>query len=344
MTSAFSPHAASPPPSPTPTPAVSGGWMHRHVIDSTALTYDDVQEALKTARTFAGILSRPVKKVPTLRGKVVVNMFYENSTRTRTSFELAAKYLSADISNFSVSTSSVKKGESILDTAETLLAMGVDCLVIRHNRAGICQQLARHFGARLALINAGDGAHDHPTQGLLDLYSILQRVPDLCGRKIVIVGDVAHSRVARSNIHLLNLYGAEVHVAGPSTLLPPDIERLGCKAHTQLAPALEGADIVMCLRLQLERQTSGLIPSMGEYAAFYGVTADRVRRYCKPDVLLMHPGPMNRGVEIASDLADDRAVSLITNQVTSGVAIRMALLYLTLATPADRAAFGDNLA
>ncbi len=318
------------------TPDATVKWQHRHVIDSSKLSYTDVQEILNTAKTFADILSRPVKKVPTLRGKVIVNMFYENSTRTRTSFELAGRYLSADISNFSIATSSVKKGESIIDTAETLAAMGVDAVVIRHSSSGICQQLANHFGNRLGIINAGDGWHDHPTQGLLDLYSILEKRSCIKGKKIVIVGDITHSRVARSNIAILNLFGADVHVAAPSTLLPVDIEQLGCKAHTQIEPALEGADIVMCLRLQLERQKAGLIPSLSEYNKFYTINKERLQRHCKPDTIIMHPGPMNRGVEIASDVADDKSTSLITNQVTSGVAIRMALLYLVLSTPVER--------
>lgn len=311
-------------------------WKRRHVLDSASLTVPEVEEVLHTAKTFSEILSRPVKKVPTLRGKVIANMFYENSTRTRTSFELAGKYLSADTINFSVSTSSVKKGESLIDTAQTLLAMGTDAVVIRHASSGVCHQLANFFGERLCVLNAGDGQHDHPTQGLLDLYSIRERIPDITGKKIVIVGDVAHSRVARSNIHLLQLFGADVHVVAPATLLPVGIEKLGCTPHTRLEQALDGADVVMCLRLQLERQKAGLIPSLGEYHHLYSITQDRLKRFCKEDVIIMHPGPMNRGVEIDSDVADDEASSIITNQVTSGVAIRMALLYLVLSTPSER--------
>lgn len=323
-------------PAAPPLPA----WTRRHVIDSMSLTVPEVEEVLHTAKTFSEVLSRPIKKVPTLRGKVIANMFYENSTRTRTSFELAGKYLSADTINFSVSTSSVKKGESLIDTAQTLLAMGTDALVIRHSSSGICKQLAEFFGERLCILNAGDGRHDHPTQGLLDLYSIRERIPEIEGKRIVIVGDVAHSRVARSNIHLLHLFGADVHVVAPATLMPIGIERLGCTVHHHLDEALEGADVVMCLRLQLERQKSGLIPSLGEYHHLYAITQERLKRLCKPDVLIMHPGPMNRGVEIASDVADDPTLSIITNQVTSGVAIRMALLYLVLSTPAER---GDTI-
>jgi aspartate carbamoyltransferase catalytic subunit len=332
--------ALSAPPAPVsdiPTHPDAQAWTRRHVIDSASLTLDEVRIVLQTARSFAHILGRPVKKIPTLRGKVVVNMFYENSTRTRTSFELAAQYLSADVVNFSVANSSVKKGESLVDTAETLVAMGTDAVVIRHGSSGVCQQLANYFGDRLCILNAGDGYHDHPTQGLLDLFTLQSRLPDLTGRKIVIVGDILHSRVARSNIHLLRLFGADVHVVAPSTLLPVGIEKLGCTAHTRIEEALDGADVVMCLRMQLERQRAGLIPALREYIRFYSITHERLARFCKPDVLLMHPGPMNRGVEIASEVADDPAMSLITNQVTSGVAIRMALLYLCLSAPAERA-------
>ncbi len=316
--------------------STNGAWNRRHVIDSASLTYEEVQEVLKAAKSFSHILSRPVKKIPTLRGKVVVNMFYENSTRTRTSFELAAQYLSADAINFSVSNSSVKKGESLIDTAETLAAMGTDAVVIRHSSSGVCQQLVNYFGDRICVINAGDGYHDHPTQGLLDLFSLLERLDTIEGKKITIVGDILHSRVARSNIHLLKLFGADVHVVAPSTLLPMHIETLGCTAHTTIETALQDADVVMCLRMQLERQQAGLIPALREYIRFYSITQERLEKFCKPDVLVMHPGPMNRGVEIASDVADNREISLITNQVTSGVAIRMALLYLCLSTPIDR--------
>lgn len=319
-------------------------WNRRHVIDSSSLSREEAEAVLSTAAAFSHILSRPIKKVPTLRGKVVVNMFYENSTRTRTSFELAAQYLSADAINFSVSSSSVKKGESLIDTVDTIKAMGTDAVVIRHASSGVCQQLVNHFGDDICVLNAGDGYHDHPTQGLLDLYSLRERIPDLEGRKIVIVGDILHSRVARSNIHLLNKFGVDVHVAAPSTLLPQHIEKLGCTAHTNIEEALEGADVVMCLRMQLERQRAGLIPALREYIKFYSITQERLDRFCKPDVLVMHPGPMNRGVEIASDVADNKALSLITNQVTSGVAIRMALLYLCLSTPGEGGLIHEKIA
>jgi aspartate carbamoyltransferase catalytic subunit len=320
-------------------------WTRRHVIDSSQLSYEEIQWILRNAKGFADVLQRPVKKTPTLRGKVVVNLFYENSTRTRTSFELAAKYLSADTVNFAIESSSVKKGESLLDTAETLLAMQVDTLVIRHSSSGVCHQLAQTLGNRVAILNAGDGTHDHPSQGLLDLYSLLDhlQVDALAGKKIAIVGDILHSRVARSNVHLLQRFGAEVHLAGPVTLLPEAIDQLGCngcQVHTTLAPAIQDADVVMALRLQKERQQGGLIPSLAEYVDRYGITTERLRQYCKPDVLVMHPGPMNRGVEIASDVADDKRISLITSQVTSGVAIRMALLYLVNTVPMEGAVHG----
>ncbi len=332
-----------PSPTATLTQAPEAVWHRRHVIDSALLSRAEVEEVLRTAKTFASILARPIKKVPTLRGKVVANVFYEDSTRTRTSFELAAKYLSADTVNFSVATSSVKKGESLLDTAQTLVAMGIDAMVIRHGSSGVCHQLAQTFGDKLAIINAGDGTHEHPTQGLLDLYSILERVPSVEGLKIVIVGDIAHSRVARSNIHLLSLFGADVHVVAPSTLLPAGLDKLPCTAHHNLEAALEGADIVMGLRLQLERQKSGLIPSLSEYAKYYGITRERLALCCKPSTIVMHPGPMNRGVEISSDIADDPHRSIITHQVTSGVAIRMALLYLVL-TIGNGGSSNENIA
>jgi aspartate carbamoyltransferase catalytic subunit len=305
-------------------------WNRRHVIDSSVLSRAEIEDVMQTAQTFYDVLSRPIKKVPTLRGKVIVTMFYENSTRTRTSFELAGKYLSADTMNFSVSTSSVKKGESLNDTIETLLAMGTDAVVIRHGSSGICQQIVNTFGHRLCVLNGGDGFHDHPSQGLLDLFTMRTRIPDMEGKKVTIVGDVLHSRVARSNIHILKRCGVDVHIVAPATLLPREVEKLGCKVHTQIEPALDGADVVMALRLQLERQKSGLLPSLLDYSRLYGINHERLQRWCKPEVLVMHPGPMNRGVEITSAVADDPALSLIANQVTSGVAVRMALLYLVL--------------
>lgn len=315
----------------TPLPASEQPtWNRVHLTDAASLTPDEIFQVMAEAQTFAEILQRPVKKVPILRGKVIVNMFYENSTRTRTSFELAGKYLSADTINFGVSTSSVKKGETLIDTAETLLAMGTDAVIIRHSSSGVCHQLARFFGDRVAVINAGDGYHEHPTQALLDLFSLLQRMDSVADKKIAIVGDILHSRVARSNIHVLGKLGAEVHVVGPSTLLPVDIHKLGCQVHTNLEPAIQDADVVMCLRLQLERQKSGLIPSLAEYAQLYGINRERLETFTKPGVTLMHPGPMNRGVEISSDVADDPKYSIITHQVANGISVRMAILHLLL--------------
>lgn len=286
-------------------------WTRRHLVDTHSLTVEEIFEVMAEAKALAGI------KAPLLAGKVIANLFYENSTRTRTSFELAAKYLSADVVNLDIATSSAQKGESLLDTAETLAAMGVDALVIRHSSSGVCQQLASHFKNRLSIINAGDGMHEHPSQALLDLYTMLEKLQTVAGKKIVIVGDILHSRVARSNLHILTKLGAEVHLVGPPTL---------CIDPEPLEDALEDADVVMCLRLQMERQTSGLIPSLAEYREFYGIDRQKLE-LAKPNVLVMHPGPMNRGVEITSDVADD---SLIRQQVRNGVIVRMAILKLLL--------------
>lgn len=313
-------------------PSFTSAWTKCHILDAASLSPDEIHQVMAEAQTFSEILQRPVKKVPVLRGKVIVNMFYENSTRTRTSFELAGKYLSADTINFGVSSSSVKKGETLIDTAETLMAMGTDAVIIRHSSSGVCHQLARYFGNRVCVINAGDGCHAHPTQALLDLFSLLQRMDSVAGKKITIVGDVFHSRVARSNVHVLTKLGADVHLVGPATLLPVGIDQLGCTVHTHLEPAIQDADVVMCLRLQIERQKSGLIPSLAEYSRLYGINRHRLTTYAKPNVILMHPGPMNRGVEITSDVADDPAFSIITHQVANGVSVRMALLHLVLGT------------
>lgn len=308
-------------------------WTLKHMLNASDLTEADIQLVMAEAQTFAEVLARPVKKVPLLRGKVIINLFYENSTRTRTSFELAAKYLSADTINFGVSTSSVKKGETLVDTAQTLLAMGADAVVIRHGASGTPHQLAQFFGNRVAVLNAGDGTHEHPTQGLLDLFTMQRHLPgaSVKGKKIAIVGDVLHSRVARSNVSVLTTMGADVHLVGPKTLLPEAFADRGCTLHHQLEPALKDADVVMCLRLQLERQQAGLIPSLAEYHNLFGITRERLEQYTHPDVVLMHPGPMNRGVEISSDIADDPKYSVIVEQVSNGVAVRMALLHLLLA-------------
>ena len=288
------------------------------------LSPEEIQLILDTAEPMKGIISRPIKKVPTLRGKAVINLFYENSTRTRTSFELAGKYMSADTINISASTSSVTKGESLKDTAKTIEVMGADVVVIRHSASGAPQILAKHIEA--AVINAGDGAHEHPTQALLDMYTIREKKGQLKGLKVAIIGDVLHSRVARSNIYGLTKMGAEVRVVGPSTLMPIQIEELGAKSYFKMEEALEDVDVAMVLRLQLERQQKGLFPTIREYARIWGLNKDRLQN-AKPDVLVMHPGPMNRGVEIAHDVADGIG-SVLNEQVTNGVAVRMSLLYL----------------
>jgi aspartate carbamoyltransferase catalytic subunit len=295
----------------------------RHLLGIAGIEADEIELILDTAESFAEIGEREIKKVPTLRGKTVVNFFVEPSTRTRSSFELAEKRLSADSVNFSAANSSFVKGETLLDTARNLEAMAPDFIVIRHSEAGAPHFLARH--SRCSIINAGDGAHEHPTQALLDAYTIRRRKP-LVGLRVAIVGDILHSRVARSNVLLLSKMGSDVVVCGPPTLLPPGVEELGCRVCHSADEALEGADIVMALRLQLERMTCGYLPSLREYAKLYGVNAARLER-AAPDAIVMHPGPMNRGVEITGDVADgDRSV--ILEQVTNGVAVRMAILYL----------------
>ncbi|WP_414756073.1 aspartate carbamoyltransferase catalytic subunit [Anabaena sp. CCY 9910] len=322
-------------------------WNRHHVLslaDFTAAEYDIV---LKTAASFQEVLSRRTKKVPALQGQVVANLFFEPSTRTRSSFELAAKRLSADTLNFAASTSSMTKGETILDTAKTYLAMGTDIMVIRHKEAGVPNAIAQEMdrlGVRVSVLNAGDGQHEHPSQGLLDLFTICSlidpanpRLELLQGKKIAIVGDILHSRVARSNIWSLIASGAQVHLAAPPTLLPKLFAEyiFGEETappgqlfiHWQLEPALQDADFVMTLRLQKERMTAHLLPSLREYHQLFGITRAKLQ-LCQPNVKVLHPGPVNRGVEISSDLMDDPEFSLIQSQVTSGVAVRMALLYL----------------
>ncbi len=334
---------------------MSSSWTRHHVLSLADFTPEEYDTVLQTANSFREVLSRRTKKVPTLQGQVVANLFFEPSTRTRSSFELAAKRLSADTLNFAASTSSITKGETILDTAKTYLAMGTDMMVIRHKEAGVPQAIADEMdrlGVRVGVLNAGDGQHEHPSQALLDLFTICTlldsnypRLGLLEGKKIAIVGDILHSRVARSNIWSLTASGAEVHLAGPPTLLPKlfadyvkaagreqgkaPVASLDRKLflHWQLEPALEKADFVMTLRLQKERMTSHLLPSLREYHQQFGITRDRLH-LCNPEVKVLHPGPVNRGVEISSDLMDDPQFSLISQQVTSGVAVRMALLYL----------------
>jgi aspartate carbamoyltransferase catalytic subunit len=318
-------------------------WNRHHVLSLSDFTSDEYNTVLQTAASFMEVLSRRTKKVPTLQGQVVANLFFEPSTRTRSSFELAAKRLSADTLNFASATSSITKGETILDTAKTYLAMGTDIMVIRHKEAGVPQAIATEMdrlGVQVNVLNAGDGQHEHPSQALLDLFTIctLYNVDEphielLKDKKIAIVGDILHSRVARSNIWSLTASGARVHLAGPPTLLPKSFADYGedqpgkLFLHWEVEPALQDADFVMTLRLQKERMTAHLLPSLREYHQMYGITHSRLE-LCKPDVKILHPGPVNRGVEISSEVMDDPKYSLIQNQVSSGVAIRMALLYL----------------
>jgi len=291
------------------------------------LSKEEILFILETAKSFREILDRPIRKVPTLRGKTVVNLFFESSTRTRMSFELAEKRLNADILNFSVSASSVVKGETLLDTARNILAMKVDCFVIRHPIPGTPHLLARKLP--ISIINAGDGAHEHPTQALLDLYTIKEKKGKVEGLKIAIVGDIAHSRVARSNIWGMCKLGAKVRICGPPTFIPPLIEKMGVKIFYSLEDALQGVDIVMMLRIQKERQNKRLIPSISEYIDFFSLNEEKLG-LAKKDVLVMHPGPVNRGVELPARIADGKR-SIILDQVTNGVAVRMAILYLLLA-------------
>jgi aspartate carbamoyltransferase catalytic subunit len=288
------------------------------------LTVEEINLILDTATPMKDILKRKIKKVPTLRGRTIVTFFYEPSTRTRSSFDLAAKYLSADTIAISPSTSSVVKGESLKDTALTIEAMGANIIIIRHSAAGSPHLLAKTV--RASVINAGDGTHEHPTQALLDMYTIREKKGTLKGLKVAILGDILHSRVARSNIWGLTKMGAEVRVTGPATLMPAEIEKLGVKVYMSVEEALEGVDVINVLRIQLERQQQGLFPSIREYARLFGLNKQRLA-LARPDALVLHPGPMNRGVEIAPEIADGTQ-SVIVEQVTNGVAIRMALLYL----------------
>jgi aspartate carbamoyltransferase catalytic subunit len=297
----------------------------RHLLGIETLSPTDISLILDTAEGFKEVSERPVKKVPALRGQLVINLFMEPSTRTRVSFEIAEKRLSADTLNFAASGSAVEKGETLLDTAANLMAMRPDMIVIRHKHPGAPKMLADSLPA--AIINAGDGAHEHPTQALLDAFTIRERLGRLAGVNVSIIGDIAHSRVVRSNIHLLTRMKANVTLASPPTLMPAEIERMGVRVVHSLDEAIEGADVIMMLRIQLERQGKLSFPSLREYYNTFGLTPERLRR-AKSDAIVMHPGPMNRGVEIASDVADDLERSVILEQVTNGVAVRMAVLYL----------------
>jgi aspartate carbamoyltransferase catalytic subunit len=298
--------------------------MRKHLITLEELSAEELRYVLDTADSFKEVSTRSVKKVPALRGRVMVNAFWEDSTRTRTSFSLAAQRLSADTIDFSEKGSSVSKGETLIDTARNIEAMGVDIIVIRHPAAGAASLLARTV--RCSVVNAGDGAHEHPTQGLLDLYTIRERFGTVAGLKVAIVGDIANSRVARSNLHALTKMGAEVILVGPPTLLPRAFEKLGARVVYDFDEVIGQVDVVNMLRVQFERIQSSQFPSVREFTRRYGLTWDRFQR-CKKDVFVMHPGPMNRGIEIQSDIADGPQSGILT-QVTNGLAVRMAVLYL----------------
>ena len=310
--------------SPASEPPAQDVAFPKNLVGILPLETEQIELILDTAEHFRAISERPIKKVPALRGKTVVNLFFEPSTRTRTSFEIAGKRLSADIQSISASTSSVVKGETLLDTARNIEAMFPDILVMRHASAGAVDFLAQHCSA--AVVNAGDGAHEHPTQALLDALTIRRCKGRISGLRVVIVGDISHSRVARSNILCLRKLGAEVAVAAPPTLMPNQVESLGVTAHQRIEPALEGADVVMMLRIQVERGGKLNVPSAAEYFELFGLTESRLALAHK-EAIVMHPGPMNRGVEIASNIADGPR-SVILEQVTNGLAVRMAILYL----------------
>ncbi len=295
----------------------------KHLLGLEHIKKSDIELILDTADSFKEILDRDVKKVPTLRGKSIVNLFYEPSTRTRTSFELAGKYLSADTINFTSSASSVQKGETLKDTAKTLEMMGIDAVVIRHSSSGAANYLCNHVKA--SVINAGDGTHEHPTQALLDMLTVRERKDTLSGLKVAICGDILHSRVARSDIFGFTKMGSDVYVAGPSTLMPVDIEKTGAKLAATIEEAVENADVVIALRIQLERQKKGLFPTVREYCKFFGLNKDKLD-LAKQDALVLHPGPVNRGIELTSEIIDG-CQSVINEQVKSGVAVRMAVLY-----------------
>jgi aspartate carbamoyltransferase catalytic subunit len=296
----------------------------RHLLGLDGLSVEDLNRILDTAASMKEVSRRKIKKVPTLRGKTVVNLFFEPSTRTRTSFEIAAKRLSADAVNFTASASSTIKGETLVDTARNIEAMAPDVVVIRHSYSGAPAMLADRL--RCSVVNAGDGCHQHPSQGLLDIFTVKEKKGDLAGLKVVVAGDITHSRVARSDICGFKTLGADVFVAGPPTMIPPGIEQMGARVARSFDEALEGADVIIMLRIQLERRSGSLIPTLREYARFFGLTSERLEK-ASDDVIVMHPGPINRGVEISSEIADGNQ-SVILQQVENGVAVRMAILYL----------------
>ncbi|MCC7532826.1 MAG: aspartate carbamoyltransferase catalytic subunit [Bacteroidia bacterium] len=303
---------------------MSKQFSQSHLLGIKDITRKDIELVFETADNFKAIINRPIKKVPSLRDVTIANVFFENSTRTRISFELAQKRLSADIVNFSASSSSVSKGETLIDTVNNILAMKVDMVVMRHPAPGACMFLAKHVKA--SIINAGDGTHEHPTQAILDAYSIREKLKEVGGKKVVIVGDITHSRVALSNIYCLQKLGAEVMVCGPSTLIPKHIETLGVKVEHDLMKALQWCDVANMLRIQMERQDIKYFPSLREYSMLFGLDKAKLDRLNK-EIVIMHPGPINRGVEITSDVADSKH-SIILDQVENGVATRMAVLYL----------------
>ena len=298
-------------------------FSHRHILGIEGMSREEINFLLDLSESYVAQIRSRDKKSTVLRGRTLINVFFENSTRTRTSFELAGKRLGADVINMSVSTSSIKKGETMIDTAMTLNAMGPDVLVVRHPHSGAVQLLSEKVTC--AVINAGDGSHEHPTQALLDALTIRRRLGSLDGLLVAICGDILHSRVARSNIHLLGTLGARVRLIAPNTLLPANMERYGVEVHHDMREGLEGCDIIMMLRLQTERMHGSFVPSIREYFHFFGLDHDKLS-HAKPDALVMHPGPMNRGVEIDSELADDIGRSVISEQVEMGVAVRMACL------------------
>lgn len=309
-------------------------FPHKHILGIEHLSKEDIELILNTAESFKEVNLRDIKKVPTLRGKTVINLFYEASTRTRTSFEIAGKRMSADTINISASASSVVKGETLEDTAKNIEAMNPDIIVIRHSASGAPHYLAKRLDC--SIINAGDGAHEHPSQALLDLFTIREHKGKIEGLTVAIVGDITHSRVVRSNIYALNKMGATVRVAGPGTMIPPGIERLGVQVFHDINEAIKDADVVMMLRIQLERQGKTLVPTLREYSQFFGLNTENLK-LAKPDAIVMHPGPMNRGVEISSYVADGLQ-NVILDQVENGVAVRMALLYLLAGSEESREA------
>ena len=301
------------------------GWTRKDLLAMRDLDAGEILLLVDTAASLQEIATREIKKVPALRGKTVVNLFYEASTRTRTSFEIAGKWLSADVVNFAASGSSTAKGESFVDTAKNIAAMSPDVVVVRHSSSGAAALLARELPC--SIVNAGDGTHEHPTQALLDLLTIREKKGHFEGLHVAIVGDIAHSRVARSNIHGMRKLGMTVTVAGPPTLIPPFVQELGVKVSHRLDDAIRDVDVIMMLRLQHERMAAGLIPSLREYSRYWGLSLDRLARHARPDVLIMHPGPVNRGIELSPEVADG-PFSVILDQVAKGVAVRMGVLLL----------------